>query len=78
MYNELPSNTNTILTLLKHGRFFDPNFKVVREGVKLFFVVFFCKSFASLRIFMYGLTKDILSSGVGGGGYTTPPHRLRG
>ena len=52
-----------------HGRFLDTNFKVIWEGVKLFFLYFFIigasatKSFSMSRIFEYGLTRDIMSKG---------------
>ena len=52
-----------------HGRFLDPYFKVLSEGVKLIFLNLLfigasaIKSFVTSRIFRYGLPKDILNKG---------------
>ena len=73
---------NKPVNLFGHGRFSDPYFKVLWEGVKpnlltLFFIgASAIKSFVRSRIFRYGLPKDILSKGQknkGGGGRTVPP-----
>ena len=69
-----------------YGRFSDPYFKVLWEGVKQSFLNFFflgasaIKSFVRSRIFRYGLPKDISSKGQtkqGRGGVQSPPPKKK-
>ena len=47
-----------------HGRFTDPNIKVLREGVKDFFFYLFLFETKKIETFRYGLPKEILSKGL--------------